>query len=185
MGKNSNVMNYYFSDRRRFADLFNAVFFQGDPVVVEDDLSEISEVYHQLDAEKPKTGIAGKRIERIHDICKKWKTGSILRILALENQELVDYSMPLRCMQYDVIEYEKQLEELRRKNERENLLVTWQEKLCGLRKKDRMTPVYTLCLYHGEERWDGPRSLADMMDFAEEKDGIRIFLMTIRCACIV
>lgn len=96
-------------------------------------------------------------------------------ILALENQEIVDYSMPFRCMQYDVMENEKQLEELRRKNEREKLLVTCQEKLCGLRKEDRMTPVYTLCLYHGEDRWDGPRSLGDMMNFAEKKDGIRTF----------
>lgn len=84
MGKNSNMMNYYFSDEERFADLFNGVFFQGKPV------------------------------ERIHDVCKKLKTGSTLRILALENQELVDYAMPFRCMQYDVMEYGKQLEELRR-----------------------------------------------------------------------
>ena len=26
----------------------------------------------------------------------------------------------------------------------------------------------TLCLYHGEEKWDGPRSLKDMMDFGAD-----------------
>lgn len=31
-------------------------------------------------------------------------------------------------------------------------------------------PVYTLCLYHGEEKWDGPRTLKDMMNFGEDTD---------------
>ena len=29
---------------------------------------------------------------------------------------------------------------------------------------------YTLCLYHGEGKWDGPRSLRDMVRFQEEED---------------
>ena len=36
-----------------------------------------------------------------------------------------------------------------------------------------MVPVYILCLYHGEEKWDGPRSLADMVGFAEGDDRFR------------
>ena len=76
-------------------------------------------------------------------------------------------------MQYDTMEYGKQLDELRRKNEREENLSTDQEKLCGIRKQDRLLPVYTLCLYHGEEKWDGPRSLADMVEFAEGEDYFR------------
>lgn len=112
----------------------------------------------------------GKRAERIRDVCKKLKTGEVLRILTLENQELVDYAMPYRCMQYDTMEYGKQLEELRKKNEREGCLTTGKELLCGLRKTDRLVPVYTLCLYHGEEKWDGPRSLKDMMTFSDGTD---------------
>lgn len=170
MGEISNTMNYYFSDSRRFADLFNAVFFNGKQVVKADELSETSEVYHQPKAMKAKAGKQAKRGESIHDVCKKLKTGSILRVLALESQNLIDYAMPFRCIQYDTVEYGKQLDELRRKNEREGNLITNQEKLCGIRKQDRLVPVYTLCLYHGEEKWDGPRSLADMMEFSEGKD---------------
>lgn len=40
-----------------------------------------------------------------------------------------------------------------------------------MRKEERLAPVYTLCLYHGAEEWDGPRSLKDMMDFGEEGPG--------------
>ena len=65
MGTINNTMNYYFSDSKRFADLFNAVFFQGKTVVDPEVLSEGAENYHQPEAEKPKTGRHGGRIERI------------------------------------------------------------------------------------------------------------------------
>lgn len=172
MGEISSTMNYYFSDSRRFADLFNAAFFHGRTVVEAEELSEASEVYHQpktwkTGAAKTEAGKQARRGESIHDVCKKLKSGSVLRILALENQDLTDYSMPFRCMQYDTMEYGKQVDELRRKNEREGNLTTDHEKLCGIRRQDRLVSVYTLCLYHGEEKWDGPRSLADMMEFAK------------------
>ena len=173
MGKISNTMNYYFSDSKRFADLFNAVFFQGESVVDPKVLSEGAEAYHQPEAEKPKAGRHGERIERIHDVRKKLKTGGVLCVLALENQELVDYAMPFRCMQYDTMEYGKQLDEIRRRNEREERLETRAEIFSGLLKADRLEPVYTLCLYHGEEKWDGPRSLKDMVSFEGEADIFR------------
>ena len=42
------------------------------------------------------------------------------------------------------------------------------ERMCGMKKTDRLDPTYTICLYHGEEKWEGPRSLKDMMDFGED-----------------
>ena len=61
MGKISNTMNYYFSDSKRFADLFNAVFFQGESVVNPEVLSEGAEVYHQRRRKSQK--LAGKESE--------------------------------------------------------------------------------------------------------------------------
>lgn len=138
-----------------------------------EELSDTSEVYHQPETEKPKDGIQGKRTERTRDVCKRLKTGEVLRILALESQEMVDYAMPYRCMQYDTMEYGKQMEELRKKNKREGLLTTSQELLSGIRKEDRLIPVYTLCLYHGKDKWNGPRSLKDMMAFSAEPDAFQ------------
>lgn len=173
MGKISNTVNYYFSDNKRFADLFNAVFFQGKEVLEPELLSESTEAYHQTEMRETGTGHTGVRTERIRDVCKKMRTGGVLRILALENQELVDYAMPFRCMQYDTMEYGKQLDEIRRKNEREGYLDTRAEMFSGLLKGDRLEPVYTLCLYHGEDKWDGPRSLGDMVSFEGEEDVFR------------
>lgn len=173
MGKISNTVNYYFSDNKRFADLFNAVFFQGKAVVEPESLLEGSETYHQAVTRKAKTEQSEVRTEFIRDVCKKMRNGRVLRILALENQELVDYTMPFRCMQYDTVEYGKQLDEIRRRNEREGRLHTGAELFSGILKEDRLEPVYTLCLYHGEEKWDGPRSLGDMVSFEGEKDVFR------------
>ena len=169
MGKISNIMNHYFSDNRRFADLFNVVWFKKD-VVTAEELTDIAEVYHEPEAEKVSSGIKSKRKERIRDVCKALKSGQILRILALENMELVDYVAPFRCVQYDMMEYSRQIDTLRRKNFREKNLTTPSERICGLRQTDRLIPVYTLCLYHGAERWDGPRSLRDMMEFSSDDD---------------
>ncbi|MCH5343284.1 MAG: hypothetical protein J1E64_04530 [Acetatifactor sp.] len=170
MGKISNSINHYLSDNRRFADLFNGIFFQGEAVIHAEDLLETSQIYHGTIGEAGKTG---SRKERIRDVCKLLKSGETLRVLAVENQEMIDYGMPFRCMQYDVMEYGKQLDALRKKNRQENQLKTIAERICGIKRTDRIVPVYTLCLYHGTEPWDGPRSLGDMMNFECRKDIFR------------
>ena len=91
--------------------------------------------------------------------------------------------MPVRCMGYDAAEYSRQLKE--RKQERrllgrhkeeseEELKTTIDEKLSGILRSDRLHPVYTICLYSGEEPWDGPRKLSDMMEFDPEDENLRV-----------
>lgn len=60
------------------------------------------------------------------------RDGGTLRILALRAQELVDYSMPLRCMNYDMQEYRKQLRRLQAGNDRTGAYRTPSERLCRL-----------------------------------------------------
>lgn len=175
MGKVNNVMRHYVSNKRRFADLFNGVFFQGNNVIRADELTEASEQYTELAAENAGTLEAGERLERIRDIKMNLKSGEGLRILAVENQNHVDYSMPFRCMEYDSMEYRKQIEELKQENRAKAGLRTMAEKFCGLKGNDRLKPVYTLCLYHGIEKWDGPRCLKDMMEFGEDPDRMSRF----------
>lgn len=153
MGKRNTAMCSFLSSRRRFADLFNGIFFGGRQLIQAADLQEASEQYAAL-GDNPS--------ERTRDIKMLLNTGETLRILALENQNRVDYTLPYRCMQYDSLEYGKQLR-------------TSEEWLCGITKKDRLAPVYTICLYHGEEPWDGPYALRDMVDFGEDRDGMGKF----------
>ena len=85
---------------------------------------------------------------------------------------------------YDAAEYSRQLKE--RKRERrllgrhkeepeEELKTTIDEKLSGILRSDRLHPVYTICLYSGEEPWDGPRKLSDMMEFDPEESVRSLF----------
>ena len=162
MGKQNDVLLDYFDDNERFADLCNGVLFGGRPVIDPEKLEDASERYTQ----RGKDG-KGRNIyrSRYRDVKKRLKDGGMLRILAVEAQELVDYSMPLRCMNYDVQEYLKQLRRLQEGNDRRDVYHTAAERFWRLLKSDRLAPVYTICLYHGEEEWDGPVSLKEMMDF--------------------
>ena len=176
MGKISNSISHYLSDNRRFADLFNGICFQGEAVVRAEELSDGTQVYYGA-MEDPAGEYQGKkpkgRKERTRDICKQLKTGGTLRILAVENQEMVDYTMPYRCMEYDVMQYGKQIDILRKRNRQESHPGNIAEKIGGIKKEDRLTPVYTICLYHGVDAWDGPRTLGEMMDFGGEEDVFR------------
>ena len=175
MGKQNDVLLDYFDDNDRFADFFNGILFQGRPEVRAEELEEASERYTQREKNgRRQIGAKKGEIEyrsRFRDLKKRMKDGGTLRILAMEAQELVDYSMPLRCMNYDVQEYLHQLRQLQNRNEREKIYDTPAEKLCRLRKEDRIFPVYTICLYHGMEEWNGPLSLKNMMDFGSHKKG--------------
>ena len=169
MGKLNTVMKNYLSDDSRFADLFNGVCFGGRQKIKAGELSEASEQYAALTGKTEKA--TGKRArERSRDLKKKLDNGGALRILAIENQNLVDYTMPLRCMEYDTMEYRKQLDAIKRAHSVKNKkkLQSSAERFSGVTKEDRLFPVYTLCLYHGEEPWDGPRTLKDMMNFGEK-----------------
>ena len=187
MGRINDVMLDYLKDNARFADLFNGCCFQGQKVVKVPDLAEGSEIYVEYGQKLPQRKKQGsalwkkddmsdhsasadaprKSVKRERDIKKILKSGMTLRILGVENQEHVDYTMPWRVMGYDYHEYGEQVRERRRKNKSAGVLSTDAQYLCGLQREDRLAPCYTICLYHGEEPWDGPRNLKDMMQFEE------------------
>ena len=167
MGEKNIAINGFLSDKARFADLFNAFYFEGEQCIASEDLMESSEQYREV-----KRGRKRKGMERVRDVKMQMKNGGALRILAIESQNLVDYTMPLRCMQYDCMEYSKQLQKQKKHNAENGNLHTPAEKMCVLAVTDRLDPVYTLCLYHGEEEWNGPRTLKDMMRFADD-DGMK------------
>ena len=159
----------YIAENERVADLFNGLYFQGERRIHAENIEDYEEKYPV----KYPTG--GKRSKhtgkvRYRDIVKKLKSGGSLRILAMENQNQVDYTMPFRCMEYDTLEYRRQIDRRIRDNEKISQWSSEAEFLCGVRKTDRFAPVYTVCLYHGKEAWDGPRSLKDMMDFGSDPD---------------
>lgn len=96
-------------------------------------------------------------------------------MLGIENQNKVHYAMPLRTMIYDALGYLKQCKELREflilqernkvscTKRNKNRKLTSDEFLSAFRKTDRLIAQYTIVIYYGEDDWDGPRSLKEML----------------------
>lgn len=180
MGKYDTCMKEFLQNKDRFADLFNGCCFQGRQIIRAEDLREASENYVITDKRLPgKTRQKDKEI--IRDVKMVLGSGMVLQVLAVENQNYIDYAMPVRCMGYDAAEYRRQLKE--RKQERRLLMnsenrpknpaVSMDETLSGILSSDRLHPVYTLCLYSGTEPWDGPRKLSDMMAFDPQNKNLQ------------
>ena len=81
--------------------------------------------------------------------------------------------MPLRDMYYSVGEYEKQAAEVRSRTRAEGRKLKDGEYLYRFPKGSLLHPVVTIILYMGEEKWDGPRTLHEMLDFAGMPEEIR------------
>lgn len=168
MGKKDITLKDYLSDVGRYADLWNGSIFRGEQIIKADELSEVNTVQSKSDAQAV--------IERSNDIAmKQTADGKCLAVWLIANQETVDYSMPVRVMLQEALEYDRQLKEIRRKN-RESAkkatavrFTTSGEFLSQIKRDDRLHPVVTLIVYWGEEEWQGAKCLHDILDFGEEK----------------
>ena len=76
--------------------------------------------------------------------------------------------MPVKNGQYDMMNYAAQVEKKAVENRVDKNLKPGAEYLSGLRKGDKLIPVITAVIYTGSKPWDGPLSLHDMLDFADE-----------------
>ena len=175
--KNDVIINKYLSDNERFADLYNHHIFQSERKmkITPEELVDIN----------PLSGMAlckGERnlqvIKRNRDIVKKVssKTGIRFMILGIENQMNVHYAMPLRCMLYDALTYNDQVNALRKMHNRQKDKMDGEEYLSGMLKTDTISPVMTQVIYYGEEEWDGPMSLYDMFGDKVDKEFLKMHI---------
>lgn len=129
MGLENDVLLSYLEDNARFADLFNCFYFGGEQVVKPRDLKEASEVYtlppegrggKGRKADRGRTAgkvrKKGKSGQRIRDIKRHLESGGCLKVLALEAQSDINYYMPWRIMEYDCMEYGRQIRQVQRRN---------------------------------------------------------------------
>lgn len=167
MGKCNAAMCRYLTDRDRFAELINVSEFQGRPVLRGDMLEPDDVRYGELRPNQQQNSRKPQMEEHFRDIKMRTKTGEWIAVTAIENQENIDYTMPLRIMEYDCLEYNNQIRQIRaekakRLQEEGVTPCDWNTRL---EENDRIVPVHTVCFYHGTQKWDGPRSLKDMMNF--------------------
>lgn len=166
------ILKNFWRQNEYFADLINAVVFEGEQVIASDMLTELD------------TDVSGiismpeyeESLKRARDVVKKSALGLEFIVWGLENQQKVHYAMPLRTMIYDALGYLKEYQVLvkdrkrkvrKRRSEKRNAEVekemTREEFLSGIRREDRFHPQISIVLYYGEDKWDGPQTLEDMM----------------------
>ena len=165
----------YLSDNERFADLINGYGFGGEQIIAAEDLSEMDTRSGLWQAEM-KDGFASspseqsisrrgkKRKTKYRDLIRKAAFGINFAVIGIENQEEVHYLMPLRIMNYDVDEYQRQAAEIK-KEVRGKKGIKRSEFLSGFLKTNRLQPCMTLVLYYGND-WDGGKSLYEILDFS-------------------
>ena len=162
--KIDTVLKEFWRDNERFADVFNAALFHGKPVIRAEKLQESdTDVSSVL-----QLGSHTETVQKILDVVKKSVSGIDLAILGLENQQHIHYGMPLRIMLGDALAYLKEYQGITKKNRAERRWEGAGEFLSGFRKEERLHPIITICIYYGEEEWDGPFSLADMLKIPED-----------------
>lgn len=172
VGKKDIGLKTYLRDTARYADLWNGGVFQGRQIVKAEELREASPVHVRSEHDEA--------MERQGDlVMKQYCNGQRFVVLALENQEKTDYAMPVRVMIQEALEYDRQLREIRRENERRykayqegnnstacrEFYQDEGEFLYKVRSADWLLPVVTLVVYWGEQPWKGPKSLHEMICF--------------------
>ena len=98
MGKKDILLKSYLEDARRYADLWNGGVFCGRQMVKAEELEIISPVFSKAGGD-----IA---LEKTCDLVMRQDGGGQrFTMLVVENQETVDYGMPVRVMLEEALEY--------------------------------------------------------------------------------
>lgn len=168
MQEENITTNTYWADNERFADIMNVGMFQSKKVLSADKLKEVdSYLKTMVGKPKKKTGV-----QKYRDVVKKAAFDANFVIVGIENQTDIHYAMPVRVMGYDFLNYDKQLKEIKRLH-RKNKDLTDAEFVSGFSKEDKLSPICTLVLYYGEEPWDGPTRLSELLSFEGLPDEVR------------
>ena len=152
------IFKQFWRDNARFADVFNAVFFDGEKVISADMLSEMDTDVSGTVKTKHHTS---EYLSRRRDIVRKISCGVEFVIAGIEDQMHIHYGMPLRNMIYDGMGYLKEYRELSRRKKKN--FKNSAEFLSKLSKGEKLHPILTLTIYYGEDVWDGPVRLREMV----------------------
>ena len=156
MGKDDGWKSF-FEDNRRYADIINGIGCGGMQYVKDTDLQEID--------------TSSKKKSR--DMLRRVAFGMNFAIIGIENQEELDYELPLRNMHYDVTNYQKQASVIRKAVRSKAKGLSSGEYLYGFKKDSKLNPLITFVLYAGKDVCDGPKCLHDMLDFTDIPEGLK------------
>ncbi|MBE5707895.1 MAG: hypothetical protein EGR78_13330 [Erysipelotrichaceae bacterium] len=133
----------FLSNDTYFASFSNAILFDGKQVIhperlvrYENDMSLIIDDTKSAEDKK-----------RRRDIVVKTDVDGVCCLFSIEHQSTIDKNMVIRCGNYEMLEYLKQL-----KN----------------KKLKRLVPQVMIVFYTGDKKWNAPLKLSDYLDIPEE-----------------
>lgn len=106
-------------------------------------------------------------ISRIRDVSKQHEDDVGLALVSIENQMSVHYTMPVRTMLTDALRYTQQCKAMEQEHRTQKDLHGSAEFLSGITAHDRIAPMLTMVIYYGEDAWNGPECLTDMMSIPD------------------
>ena len=183
MAAKDAIGKWYMSDDAIFADAFNFLLYDGEPIIKPEELREADATEIAL----PYGNNARLTVQKYRDVKKIWAAkqddDAVYVLLGEELQSKVHYAMPVKDMLYDAIDYAKQVEDARRSYQAKRddageflfengdlrIKLTSEEFLSGFRRTDRLLPVITATVYFGPDEWDGPLSLHEMMKVKDRR----------------
>ena len=187
MGAKDIVTKDYVKDVQVFADAFNYLLFEGEPVIDpsklhEMDTTEIGMPYGEGKARAP----VQKFRDSLSYLTAMEDGNAAYLLLGIEAQSGVHHAMAVRNMVYDALQYASQVEKAARAHRdaakkdgehdagtvsrgKADVRVGADEYLSGFHKGDRLLPVITLVLLFSPEPWDAPMSIHEMLSVKNPK----------------
>ncbi|MCI8378256.1 MAG: hypothetical protein HFH72_07010 [Lachnospiraceae bacterium] len=165
MGKIDTVTKDYMKKNSVFADAFNYFIYGGKQVIKPENLQEldITEIAF------PFGNGDEVAVQKFRDLLKAATLmldgNAAYLILGVENESDVRYAEPVKTGLYDFLQYSKQVQQTagRHREAKDRRGHNDGEFLTGFYREDKLTPVITLVILFGSKRWDGPRTLQEMM----------------------
>ena len=170
MGTKDIKSKEYLTDNARFADLCNYKLYDGEQIILSEDLqerdsTEILSIFgvdkKEIQTQKWRDILKSAVIKSTHD--------AFYVLLGVENQTDVHYAMPVRNMLYDALNYGKQINEAKRRHEDRKDRLTSSEFLSGMTEADKLTPIIPITVYWGSDTWNAPTHLHEMFGNVDEQ----------------
>ena len=173
----------YMQDSARFADFMNAANFDGQQIIEPWQLCEadsrttrvtqLDEAASQATGHTAQTDKKDYSFEtRYRDVIKKTALGTNFVLMGVENQSHTHYAMPVRCLNYDTMNYNEQLRVIQKQHEKLKDL-RQDEFLSKFSRDDQLIPVITWVINWGSEVWDGALDLHGLLNFTDIPEALK------------
>lgn len=173
MGKADTVTKEYMRRPDIFADVFNQFLYHGEQVIRPGDLTEMDTTEIAVPYGIDNISVPEQRYRDVTKFLTAMTDGKAAYcILAVENEDKINYAIPVKDGLYDFMQLAKQVSEVAHSHKE-----SWQkgrkpsgdEYLSGFWKDDKLYPVITVVVYYGADQWDGPLSLKEMYVDCDER----------------